>query len=150
MIINFPSTKDTKDAIRLAIGQMATFVIQGDKTACPTCSGANLYDGVNETSLDSFCPVCSGAYWITNDVSSGVLAHVRWGKEDYNNYTSAGEIPTGNCSVTININDLSNEYVSKIKYIIVDNRQVEVTQTVYRGIPTRDRIRFVCAEVGRE
>ena len=78
MMVQFPETKTIKDSIRDAIGQTVTFTIRGSASACPTCSGANLYDSVNEISLDPFCAVCSGMYWITQDTTSGVVAHVRW------------------------------------------------------------------------
>ena len=54
MTIEFPSTKTIKDAIREGIGQTVTFLLQGDATACPTCSGADLYDSINELSLRIF------------------------------------------------------------------------------------------------
>jgi len=78
MTITFPATKSTKDAIRNVIGQIATFVIRGDPTACSVCSGLDLYDEVNEASLDPYCTTCSGKYWVTTDTLSGVVAHVRW------------------------------------------------------------------------
>jgi len=150
MTIQFPTTKSTKDAIRDAIGQTVTFVIQGVETACPVCSGADLYDSVNELSLDQFCPICSGQYWITQDVESGVLAHVRWRTGDESDFGIAGETLTGDCFITIGIDSLSETQIVKIKEVRVDSRKLEIFRTIKRGVPTRDRIRFVCREVGKE
>lgn len=150
MTINFPPTKSTKDAIRQAIGQVATFILQGDAVACSVCSGADLYDSVNDLSLDPFCATCSGKYWITQDVESGILAHVRWRSGDESDYGIAGETLMGDCFVTIAIDSLLESQIVKIKEIVVDDRKLEVYRTMKRGVPDRDRIRFVCREVGRE
>jgi len=151
MIIKFPSTKVIKDEIRSAIGQTVTFVLEGDPTACPVCSGANLYDGVNESSLNPYCPTCEGRYWLdSSDVLSGVVAHVRWRRQDEPDYTVGGEIPEGDCTITININDLSEANIAKIKEVRADSRRLQVYRTIYRGVPSRDRIRFVCKEWGKE
>lgn len=149
-MITFPSTKVTKNAIRNAIGQTVYFVIRGDPTPCPTCSGLNLYDGVNEVSLDPYCPVCFGTYWLTTDVSSGVVAHVRWRTQDMPDYTIAGSVVGGDCSITVDIDTLSESNIAKIKYVIADSRKLQVYKQVYRGVPSRDRIMFVCKEYGEE
>ena len=150
MTIQFPTTKTTKDAIRQAIGQLVTFVIQGIAEPCPVCSGLDLYDSVNELSLDQFCTTCSGKYWITSDVSSGIMAHVRWRTGDESDWGIAGETLEGDCFITISIDSLSESNIVKIKEIYADSRKLEVFRTTKRGVPTRDRIRFVCREVGKE
>jgi hypothetical protein len=148
--MEFPATKTTKDAIREVIGHLAVFVIQGDETACPVCSSADLYDGVNEVSLDSFCTTCSGAYWLTEDVASGVVAHVRWRTEDQPDMQQTGETLIGDCFVTIPVDALTSSQIDKIKEIRVDSRKIQPYRTIYRGAPTRDRVRFVCREFGKE
>lgn len=149
MTIQFPTTKDTKDAIRRAIGQTVTFIIQGVATPCYVCSGQDLYDSVNELSLDPFCPVCSGNYWITADVESGIVSHVRWRSGDESDYGIAGETLVGDCFITIDVNALSESQIVKVKEITVDGRTLQIYRTVKRGVPTRDRIRFVCRETGK-
>jgi hypothetical protein len=151
MTITFPSTKAIKDEIRGAIGQTVTFVLEGTPTACPVCSGANLYDGVNEASLNPYCATCDGKYWLdTGDVTSGIVAHVRWTRQDEPDYTSGGEVPEGDCSITIDINSLSAANIVKIKEVRADSRRLQVHRVIYRGVPTRDRVRFVCREWGKE
>jgi len=150
MTITFPQTKATKDAIRDAIGQVVTFVLEGVATPCPVCSGLDQYDPVNESSLNSFCTTCSGLYWIVADVSSGIVAHVRWRTADQPNMDVGGETMEGDVSITISIDDLSNANIVKIKHIVADSRKVQVYRTIYRGVPTRDRVRFICKEWGKE
>ena len=150
MVIQFPTTKTTKDAIRQAIGQTVTFVIEGVATACETCSGLFQYDPNNETSLNPFCETCSGVYWITADVYSGIVAHVRWRTGDESDYGIAGQTLQGDCFITIDIDSLSPASIVKVKEVIADSRRVKIYRTIKRGIPSRDRIRFVCMEVGKE
>ena len=148
MTIQFPSdTKSIKDTIRQEIGQTVTFVIRGDSTACPTCSG--LYDSVNELSLNQSCSTCSGAYWLSNYTDLDIVAHVRWTTGDESDFGIAGDSLTGNCSVTISIDSLSDAQISKIKEIIVDDRSLKIFRTIKRGIPTRDRYRLICREIGK-
>jgi len=150
MAITFPSTKATKDAIRDAIGQTATFVIRGVESPCPVCSGLEYYDEINEASINPYCTTCSGFYWITADAYSGVTAHVRWKAQDQPDMTVGGNVPEGDCTITIDIDDISSDNIVKIKEIIADSRRLQVYRTIYRGVPQRDRIRFVCREWGKE
>jgi hypothetical protein len=150
MIIEFPSTKPIKDAIREEIGQTVTFLLQGDATACPVCSGADLYDGVNEQSLDPFCSTCSGAYWIAQEIASGIVAHVRWRTGDESDFGIAGQTLAGDCIVTVDINSIIDSQIAQVKEIRADSRKLEIFRTIKRGVPSRDRIRFVCREVGKE
>ena len=150
MTIEFPATKAIKDAIRQEIGSTVTFVIRGNVTACPTCSGADLYDSVNDLSLNQFCPVCSGTYWIIQDVVSGITAHIRWRTGDESDFGIAGETLAGDCIITADVDSLSEDQISKIREVRADGRKLEIFRTIKRGDPSRDRIRFICREVGRE
>jgi len=150
MTISFPNTKSIKDAIRQEIGRVVTFVMNEDHTACPVCSGADLYDSVNGLSLDQFCTTCSGSYWISQNTESSIVAHVRWRVGDESDFGIAGETFTGDCTITVDIDELSDDQLDKIRGIRVDDRSLEVFRTIKRGVPDRDRIRFVCREVGKE
>lgn len=148
MTIVFPSTKTTKDDIRNAIGVTATFVFGGVEEACPDCSVSGYLDLANQTSLNSFCPICSGAYYIVHEVASGIMAHVRWGYGDQSDHGIAGEILAGICTVTIASDSITN--ISNIKEVRVDGKKLEVKSHIYRGAHSRDRIRFTCQEFGVE
>jgi len=150
MAITFPTTKTVKDAIRQAIGHTVVFVIRGDPTPCSVCSGLDYYDEVNEASLDPYCTTCDGKYWITTDVLSGITAHVRWRTQDQPDMSVGGETFEGDCYITIDVNAISSSNIVKIQEVRADSRKLQVYKTIYRGVPTRDRIRFVCREFGKE
>ena len=150
MSIEFPNTKATKDAIRGAIGQSVTFVIQGDPTPCPVCSGLDDYDPVNESSMNSFCDVCSGLYWITADTTIDIVSHVKWKTQDQPNMGVAGVTYDCDCTITVDIDDISTSDIDKVQYVIADARKLQVYRTIYKGVPTRDRIRFVLKEWDKE
>lgn len=150
MALQFPNTKSTKDEIREAIGQTATFYLGGTFTACPTCSGLNHYDEINEASLDSWCTTCSGSYWIVTELTSGIVAHVRWRTGDEPQYGIAGESFAGDCIITIDINALTSNQISSIIEIRADSKRLVPFRTVKRGVPTRDRVRFLCREFSKD
>lgn len=149
-MIQFPQTKTTKNEIREAIGRPTTFILTGDKSECPTCSGAGFYDSVNELSLNPFCAVCSGAYWIVGDVSIDLVAHVRHRTGDESDWGIAGSVDVGDCTITISIDDLSDSQIVRLKEIVTDGRRFRVFRTIKRGVKERDRIRFSCRLVGEE
>lgn len=149
-MINFPETKAIKDSIRDAIGQSVVFVIGGEATACSTCSGLNLYDSVNELSLNQFCTVCSGSYWIVSDTQHTITAHVRHRTGDESDWGIAGDVLVGDCIMTIGIDELSDNQIVKIKKVFSDDREFRIFKTIKRGVPTRDRVRFLCRLVGKE
>src|SRR3990172_3967597 len=136
----FPVTKTIKDSIRQAIGQTATFVFEGTPSGCSVCYASGYYDPVNETSLNPFCYVCSGTYWLPIETSSGVVAHVRWSVGDESDFGIAGDVPVGMCSITIDIDSIPEQNIVKIKEIRVDSRVLEVFRITRRGIPSRDRL----------
>jgi hypothetical protein len=146
MTITFPSTKTTKDEIRSAIGQTVIFITSGIKTACSKCSSSGYYDGINETSLDSWCEICSGAYWLASDTNVSVTAHVRWVSADVPNRGQSGSILEGDCSITIASDALTDSQLNGVKEVIVDGRKVEIYKTMYKGIPSRDRIKIIARE----
>ncbi len=151
MTIIFPDdTKATKDDIRDAIGQTVTFILEGAVTPCAVCSGADLYDGINEVSLDAWCATCSGNYWIISDVTSEVTAHVRWRTQDQLNMGQTGLTYEGDCSVTIDIDALTDAQLGAIREVRVDNRKVQPYRMIYRGVPNRDRIKIICREWEKE
>jgi len=148
--MKYPTTKPIKDSIRKAIGQTSVFVIRGDSTACPVCSGADLYDSVNELSLDPFCTVCSGSYWFVGTSELPITAHVRQRTGDESDWGIAGEVVIGDCIITIDIDELSDSQIVRIKEIRVDGNKFSILRTIKRGVPERDRIRFACRQVGKE
>ena len=87
---------------------------------------------------------------VASTMRSGIVAHVRWRTGDESDYGIAGQTLQGDCFITIDINSLSPANIVKVKEVIADSRRVKIYRTTKRGVPTRDRIRFVCMEVGKE
>ena len=151
MTIQFPSTKSLKDSIRQEIGQTATFILANadNKVACPRCLASGYYDEINDASLDVWCPVCSGVYWQSYSEEISAIAHVRWLSSDIMNYGSAGYTLDGDVVVTVSIDDVSDEQAQMVREIVIDNRTVAPNKIMLRGVPTRDRVRFVCKQIER-
>jgi hypothetical protein len=137
MVITFPSnTKEIIDDIRGAIGRNVTFYIVASSTACSVCS----LDPVTNTSTDSFCPVCSGVYWI--ETLSGVTTsgHITWGKADKTNWVTGGQFFEGDCRLQIEYTDSLVSTVDSAKYVIVDDKKLTVRAKELRGVPTLNRV----------
>lgn len=93
---------------------------------------------------------CSGRYWIVGEVNSDVIAHVRWLTGDQSDYGIAGESLEGDCVITIANDSLTENQIASVREIVADSRKLFPYKSIYRGVPTRDRIRFTCREIGKE
>ena len=143
MNLTFPSdTEDTIDAIRNVIGREVTFLI-ASTTTCPTCS----YDPVNDSSTDSFCPTCSGLWYITSYEEIPVTGFVSWGFSEHLGWVTGGQLAEGSCRVQIK-NDTTNlNLVENVKYIVVDTKKMSIVHKTFRGVPTINRILLDLEEV---
>jgi hypothetical protein len=94
--------------------------------------------------------VCSGLYWLTDDDIVEVTAHVRWTTQDSPNRGQTGMTLEGDCNITVSSDALTEAQIVKIKEIRADSRKLQPYKTIYKGAHTRDRIRFVCREFGKE
>src|SRR5690242_6413493 len=96
MLAVFPS--DTKNQIAQMIeqdGRMVSFYIVATVSGCPLCT----LDPISDTSVDSFCPICSGMYWIPTYSGWDVKAHVTWGTLDSQSWQTGGIVDNGECTV---------------------------------------------------
>src|SRR5689334_15173581 len=95
MLPTFPN--DYVDQIRQMIeidGRLVSFVV-ATLSGCPVCS----LDPISNTSTDSFCPTCSGQYWIPTYSGWDIKAHVTWGVLDDQSWATGGMIDNGACTV---------------------------------------------------
>jgi len=148
-MIEFPDTKDTKDAIRLVIGRDIDFIFKSF-TECSTCSGLGYYDEVNQSSLNSFCPVCSGMYWIASESIVTVNSHVRWRAADEPQREVGGETVMGDCIITIASDALTSSQLDNIQEIRVDERNLVPMRIIPRGVPNIDRYRIMARQWNKE
>jgi len=142
--INWPSdTDEVIDAIRGAIGRDVTFYCVASSYGCPVCN----LDPATGTSDDSFCPVCSGKYYI--DVITGVTvsAVISWGPSDKLNWESGGQFLGGDCVIQIDLTPFNEEVVKRTKFVSVDSRIMEIRKIVRRGVRTLNRMLLSLLEV---
>lgn len=130
------------DDIRELIGRTVTFHTLISTSGCSIC----VLDPVSQTSTDSFCPICSGEYWI--NTYSGVLktAHITWGNADLLDWRTGGQLFEGDCRVQIKLEDTTLDMLDNAEYIVVDDKKVEVKSKILRGVPTLNRVILDCIE----
>ena len=136
MVITFPTnTRDTINDIRDAIGRNVTFVytIESD---CPTCD----LDPVSNTSVDSFCPTCSGIGYLYTLSGYTVKAHITWGQADINNWQSAGQLFDGDCRIQVEYLPETITVLNLNPYVEVDGKKMSIKKKILRGVPNLNRI----------
>lgn len=147
-IAPFPSnSKEIVTAIISQVGRPVTFYNVASVSGCYLCS----YDPISDTSTDSFCPVCSGEYWIPTYSGYTVTAKVTWGKSEYDDWVTGGKVENGDCQLTVIHEPEVESTISTSKYVVVDDRQLNLKSIVLRGIaPTYNRILVILKEKEKE
>jgi hypothetical protein len=136
MLITFPSnTAEIVDSIRYAIGREVTFVTH-TVSGCYNCS----LDPITDTSVNSYCSVCSGKFWIPTYSGTQVSGHITWGSADILNWYSAGQQFDGDCRVQIKYTVANLDLVKNCDWIEVDDKKLQVKKTILRGIKPLNRI----------
>jgi hypothetical protein len=138
--ITWPTVKDKEvtDAIRGAIGRDVTFWTIASTSGCSQ-AGCDL-DPITNTSTNSFCPVCSGAYYIYTYSGSIINAHVTWGYSEQMGWVTGGQLDEGECRVQIEYTPANVIIVDSTKWVTVDNRTMQIVKKIYRGIQLINRI----------
>jgi hypothetical protein len=143
MVIPFPTNTRTQiEAIINEDGRPVTFYVVESVEACDVCS----LGPISETSTDSFCPSCSGEYWLPTYSGWAVTAHVTWGKHDEKAWETGGMIDNGECSVKFMHTSSAEEIVHSSQYVIVDDRTMDISKIILRGVPEVNRIIVVLKE----
>lgn len=131
MLPVFPTnTAEQIEEIIDQIGREVDFVT-ATYSGCSTCS----LDTMTDTSTDSFCPVCSGLYWIPVYTVSGIVSHVTWGNLDDKSWQTGGMIDNGECTVKFMHSDEREELVNEAEYVVVDDREMDIKNIILRGVP---------------
>lgn len=138
MIISFPSNTENVIAdIIDTIGRDVTFYV-ATLSGC-TYSGCSL-DPVTNTSTNSFCPVCSGNYWIKTYSGYTTKAHVTWKFADLNNWDTGGYVFNGDGIIKVVYSGNMLDIIESTDYAVVDNKQVSIEKITLLGVPTLNRI----------
>jgi hypothetical protein len=137
MVITFPSnTREIINQIRTAIGRDVFFYIVDTVTQCPICD----LDPITNTSTDSFCTTCSGEYWIKTYTGIPVSGFISWQPSDILNWQSAGQLFDGDCRVQIERTDYNLQLVELTKFVVVDNKVMEIRKVTPRGVKELNRL----------
>jgi len=140
----FPSnTKDQIEEIIQQIGREVEFFYVYSTYACPVCD----LDPVTNTATDSFCPTCSGEYWI--DVMSGIIysGHVTWKFNYLNEWETGGIDIVGDARVKILHTDEREELLKDVKWLVLDGKTMNIEKVTLLGTkPTVNRIVIDCKE----
>jgi|WetSurMetagenome_2_1015567.scaffolds.fasta_scaffold642257_2 hypothetical protein len=143
--IIFPDQTETIDKIRNAIAREVDFFIP----SFITCSACSL-DPVNNSSTDSFCPVCSGSYFIPTYEEVPVTGYISWGFSEQLGWNRGGQIAEGDCRVQIKYTETNISLVENAEYLHVDHRKMKITKQTLRGTPTLNRILLDLQELDRK
>lgn len=137
--IGWPSQTQQNNFLNLtleAIGRNISIYHKVSVSGCPVCS----LEPVSNTSTNAFCPVCSGSYWLENLAEYPVLAHVTWGGSEGVAWYSAGQQVTGKCSIRLNYNSEVKTVIDNARYLVVDDRTMQIEKVNLRGSPEINRI----------
>ena len=137
MLPVFPSdTRIQIEAIINMIGRNVTFYVVETISGCYSCE----LDPISNTSIDSYCEVCSGQYWIPTYSGWDVKAHVLWGHSEDNEWSTGGIVENGDCMVKFMHTPSGEMIVHSSKFVEVDGRTLNVSKINIRGVPEYNRI----------
>jgi hypothetical protein len=134
--IIFPEdTESVIDSMRDAIGRPTEWHMV-TLSGCYVCE----LDPITNTSTDSFCPVCSGVYWIPTYEVTIISGHVTWGFSEQLGWVTAGQMMEGECRVQIKYTVANLETVENAKKIFVDGKEMQMEKKTLRGVKNINRI----------
>lgn len=137
MVIVWPdNTKEVIDDIRGAIGRDVEFYVVASSIACPTCE----LDPITNHSTNSFCPTCSGIYWVPLYSGYTISGHVTWGNSDFENWYPGGYQFDGDVRVQIEYTLANLDIVDNAEYVYVDDKVMEIKSFILRGVQAINRI----------
>jgi len=119
-------------------GRQVTFNVLATASGCYNCD----LDPVSNTSIDSYCPVCSGQYWINTYSGWTTVAHVTWGRSEEKDWQTGGMIDNGECQVKFMHTPEAEDVVYRAEYVVVDQRIMQPLPggIILRGVPEVNRI----------
>jgi len=145
--IIWPSnTRDVINSIRGAIGRLVTFYLISASEPCTLCNR----DPITNTSTDSFCPVCSGNFWIHTYSGVSISGHVTWGQAEQFNWATGGQFIDGDCRVQIENTVENITVLESAQWVSVDNRRMTVNKIIPRGVQDINRILIDLVEQEKE
>jgi hypothetical protein len=137
MVIVFPENTDSIiGEIRETIGRTVEFRYTVSSYECSGCS----LDPVTGTSDNSFCPICSGDYYIHVISGFETTAVITWGPSDRPEWETGGQMLGGDCVIQVNLDDDILNILESTENIIVDGKVMEIRKKQYRGVKSLNRM----------
>jgi hypothetical protein len=138
MNISFPSnTRGVIESIINSVGRDVTFW-SSTMSGC-SASGCGL-DPVTNTATDSFCPICSGNYWIPTWSGDIIKAHVTWKYSDQDDFHTGGNVFLGDGIIKVMYSGIYMDVINNAEYVGVDGKQVDIQRVTLLGVPSINRI----------
>jgi hypothetical protein len=134
-MITFPSTRDTINEIRDAIGRGVIFFTEV-KEDCPACT----LNPLTQKSLDPFCLVCSGEGYLTSYTETTISGHISHNPSEGLLWYGGGYIIDGDCRVQIEYTEENVEVINTCKYVRVDGKNYRIAHQTKRGVQEINRI----------
>jgi len=114
------------------IGRDVDFFYVYSTYACPYCN----LDPVTGTSTDSFCPSCSGEYWIDSYDKVSMSGHVTWKYDYHNEFETGGRIFIGDAQVKVMHTPEREDFIKNdVKYLVVDGKVMDKVKETLLGTP---------------
>ena len=147
MSIIYPTLQEQQviDDIRGAIGRDVIFY----KEYLTTCSGCTL-DTLTGNSTNSFCPICSGSYYISTYSGVTLSGHVTWGNINDVTWPVGGEIFNGDCRTQIKYTLDNLDTVKSASYVEIDGIRLKIKDYILRGVQTINRIIILLKQKERD
>lgn len=144
---NFPKTlarSQIEEIITNSTGRDVDFFYVYSSYPCPNPDDS--YDPVTDTSTNSFCPICSGIYWIPTYSGVTMSGHVTW-KFDYKNeFETGGRVFIGDVQVKVMHTEDRERFIKDdVKYLVVDDIVVDIVKITKLGNPP-NRLIVSCKE----
>jgi hypothetical protein len=147
MGITFPNnTVEIIDSIRSVVGRPIDFIVVVSSYGCYNCS----LDPITDKSDNSFCPICSGEYWIHDYDTVTVSAHVNWGPSELESWQGGGILYDGQASAQIKYTNENVVLADSSIYVVVDGKRMEVKKKILRGVQPLNRIILTLEESEKE
>lgn len=133
----FPdNARDYIEEMINGIGRPVSFYNVATLSGCSLCS----LDPITDNSTDSFCPQCSGEYWIPTYSGWQMTAHITYGQVDDKMWITGGIVDNGQITVKVMWSGGVADYINESEYVLVDGREYDVVSVMERGVPEVNRI----------
>ena len=149
-IITWPeqNVRDVLSGILTAVGREFQIIFKSSGTPCSICLSSGYYDPVTDSSINSFCPSCYGLYYINASSGISISGHIRWINSETSRWYPGGQIPDGDCIITVAYSNEIRSYLERSKYFIVDDKNLSLKGYTPKGAKVPNRIIITLVQEG--